>query len=114
MPRLKNKVVDGVIIDNPTSQSLIISEQKMDEITALTPSTVDLHRMIDAAVSEDDWVEIFRVARMGALNGSKADREFLTKYRFGLPAPVQPTAAKGSRISIVEIEKTSGESEVEE
>ena len=72
----------------------------------LPVAIVDLRRLIDAAVTEADWIEIIRIAKAGAQNGNRFDREFLFKYRFGLPPQmVQHTGNVGMKVAVIEISR---------
>lgn len=101
----RKTVVDGVIVESKSHSSLIVSTEDAESIP-LTPSTVDLRKMIDMAVSETDWIQIFMNARTAALNGDKASRDFLVKYRFGLPVATPPVQNERKGITILEVEKT--------
>lgn len=101
----RKQVVDGVIVESKSNTSLIVSTADAESMP-LTPSTVDLRKMIDAAVSERDWIQMFQTARDAALNGDKASRDFLVKYRFGLPVATPPNQAQRKGVTVLEIEKT--------
>ena len=74
----------------------------------LPVAIVDLRRMIDAAITEDDWIEIIRVAKEDAVKGGRISRDFLFKYRFGLPPQmVQHTGNIGMKVAIVEVQRPS-------
>ena len=95
----KVKQLDG---DEIQSISLIEPER------AVAPAdTVDLRKLIDRAVSESDWLDIIGKAKSDALEGDKPAREFLFKYRFGLPAPMSPVNdSPAGRILLIEVNKT--------
>ena len=85
------------------SRAVIEASQPMPQLPAVT---VDLRRLIDKAVSEDDWLEIFRKAKNKALDGERLWAEFLTKYRWGLPPQmVQHGGKVGAGVVIVEVTK---------
>ncbi len=101
MPRLKPAVKDGVI-----TQSLAVIPELPQEV--VSPQISDLRSLIDLAVTEDDWLAIFSQAKREALDGNARSREFLVKYRYGLPPQmVQHSGAVGMAVKIVEVVKAT-------
>lgn len=104
MPNFYRKVKEGVVID--------ASEKSIIEAPSSTPklpaAAIDLRRMIDAAVTEDDWIAIFSIAKGRALNGERLWAEFLTKYRWGLPPQMVQHGGKiNAGVVMVEVVKRS-------
>ena len=67
----------------------------------------DLKLLMDEAVTELDWLDIFRKAKEMALGGGQVGvkaMEFLAKYRWGLPAQMMGIGpGEQSKITIVEV-----------
>ena len=101
--RIKNSLIEEVVDD--MSRAVIEASQSMPQLPAVA---IDLRRMIDKAVSEDDWLAIFRMAKGKALDGERLWAEFLTKYRWGLPPQmVQHGGKVGAGVVIVEVIKST-------
>lgn len=111
MPRprkIKNSLIEEVVDD--MSRAVIEASQSIPQLPAVA---IDLRRMIDKAVSEEDWLAIFRMAKGKALEGERLWAEFLTKYRWGLPPQmVQHGGKVGAGVVIVEVIKT-GEQDID-
>ena len=105
MPRprkIKNSLIEEVVDD--MSRAVIEASQSEPQLPAVA---IDLRRMIDKAISENDWLEIFRMAKGKALDGERLWAEFLTKYRWGLPPQmVQHGGKVGAGVVIVEVIKS--------
>ncbi len=101
--RLKKSIASALIIDNPEQDALGVVLPRSREIEPFSPQAIDLRRLIDKAVTEDDWVMIITKAANEAKEGNRSAREFLTKYRFGLPAPATQDNKTGNIISIIEV-----------
>ena len=100
--RIKNSLIEEIVDD--MSRAVIEASQSMPQLPAVA---IDLRQMIDKAVSENDWLEIFRMAKGKALDGERLWAEFLTKYRWGLPPQmVQHGGKVGAGVVIVEVIKS--------
>lgn len=112
MPKVKKSTLaDGLVIGNPASdiRQVVMTEQRLKD--ALGNRSVseerDLQHLLDAAVSPDDWLAIFRNAKTQAMDGDKFSIMLLMKYKFGNPAPALPPKSQtNNRIAIVEVETT--------
>lgn len=107
MPR--KRIVNSVIQEeaNNITQAMIEASQSVPQLPAVT---VDLRRLIDKAISEDDWLAIFRMAKSKALDGERLWAEFLTKYRWGLPPQmVQHGGKVGAGVVMIEVVKYSND-----
>ena len=105
MPRPR-KIVNSILQEEAgnVTQAIIEVSQSVPQLPAVT---VDLRRLLDKAISENDWLEIFRMAKGKALDGERLWAEFLTKYRWGLPPQmVQHGGKVGAGVVIVEVIKS--------
>lgn len=74
---------------------------------ALSPRSSDLQRLVDMAVTEQDWIAVFRCAKDRALDGNVKWAEFLAKYKWGMPPQmVEHKGGIGVGIKVVEIIRT--------
>ncbi len=106
--RLKKSIASALVIDNPQQDALGVVLPRSHEIEPFSPQAIDLRRLIDKAVTEDDWIAIITKAASEAKEGNRSAREFLTKYRFGLPAPAsQDLKGGGNTIQIIEVSQMS-------
>jgi hypothetical protein len=84
-----------------------MTEQRLRDGLRSVSEERDLQHLLDAAVSPEDWTNIFRNAKEQALSGDKFSIMLLMKYKFGTPAQALPPKQSGnSRIAIVEVETT--------
>ena len=106
----KKRVKDGLLVTVAEDRSIIpVSDASLD---LYRPDDRDLRILMDKAVTEDDWIDIFSKAREMALSGGQVGvkaMDFLAKYRFGLPSQMtRPENEKQKPIQIIEIYKSSG------
>lgn len=95
----------------PSTAITVSPTQPLTDIalaTIVRPETMDIRRLIDEAVAEEDWLAIIRSARDLAKSGDNKSREFLARYRFGTPAAIESGDVDKSRAGalIVEVEKS--------
>ena len=102
MPRIR-KTVQSLVVGATDNTNM-----EIPNLPAISPTAVDLRRMIDCAITEQDWISIFSKFRGMAMDGNLKAAEFLAKYRFGLPPTMGTVNDKVSAgIQIVEIIKTT-------
>ena len=105
MPRLKK---NALIIAHDNSISTHATRIDIPDTEMITPQMMDMRKMIDAAITEQDWIDIFGVYRRLAISGDRKAAEFIAKYRFGLPAQMGSQNEKDvSGITVLEIVKTT-------
>ena len=106
-----------------TKSPTILSDAELMEsahpraVEIYRPDDRDLRLLMDRAVTEGDWHNIFVKAREIALSGGQVGikaMEFLAKYRFGLPAQMtRDDGEKQAEIRIVEIIKGNSVEQIE-
>ena len=105
MPRKATRTVSNGVVVNPTSVSIPNTSAIPDIYSSNTDR--DLKILMDRAVTESDWVMVFKTALDMSLGGGmiavKA-MEFLARYRWGMP-PTMTIAADNAnaQITIVEV-----------
>ena len=109
----KKRVKDGLFVDENDTPTSVVSANA--EIELYRPDDRDLRILMDKAVTEDDWHNVFStllgLATAGGQVGVKA-AELLMKYRFGLPAQMSRGEAEQKQpIKIIEIYRGNGVSE---
>lgn len=101
----------GLVNDGQTGIVSVSDSAQVPIREIFNPGDDNLKYLIDIAVTEGDWIAIFRRALDIALHGEKENMnlkamEFLAKYKWGVPAPmVGPSAVPPTRVTIVEIVK---------
>ena len=111
----KKRVKDGLLITVGEDRSIIPASDTSLDI--YRPDDRDLRILMDRAVTEDDWVDIFSKAREMALSGGQVGikaMDFLAKYRFGLPAQMTRPENEGvKQITVVEVIRAQGSPKTE-
>lgn len=108
MPR--KRIANSIIQEEASSITQAMIEASQSAPQQLPAVAIDLRRLIDRAISEDDWLAIFRMAKSKALDGERLWAEFLTKYRWGLPPQmVQHGGKVGAGVVMIEVIKHSND-----
>ena len=102
-PKPTRKVSKGVLV----SQTNISSYPEASTEVYRPTDDRDLQILMDAAITEDDWRDVFikakEIALSGGMVGVKA-MEFLAKYRWGMPATMTLASENAqAQITIVEV-----------
>lgn len=110
----KKRVKDGLFVDENDAPTSVVPVSSA-ELEIYQPDDRDLRILMDKAVTEDDWHNVFStllgLATTGGQVGVKA-AELLMKYRFGLPAQMSRGEAEQKQpIKIIEIYRGNGISE---
>lgn len=93
---------DGIVVDEKRqATSLVVHPENLPE--ALAAADRDLKLLMDAAVTPDDWLDIFRTAKEMSFKGNVKAMEFLAKYRWGLPATMIAATAGNAQITVIEV-----------
>lgn len=102
MPRIR-KTVQSLVVGATDNTNM-----EIPNLPAISPTAVDLRRMIDCAITEQDWISIFSKFRGMAMDGNLKAAEFLAKYRFGMPPSMGQVVDKTSTgIKVLEVVKTT-------
>ena len=105
MPKTSTKSQSPTIL----SDAELMESAHPQAVEIYRPDDRDLRLLMDRAVTEGDWHNIFVKAREIALSGGQVGikaMEFLAKYRFGLPAQMtRDDGEKQKPIQVIEIYK---------
>lgn len=100
------RVRGGLLVPSPSDSTTAIAIHPENLPAEQELQSADLKLLMDTAVNENDWIDIFRKAKEMALSGGATGvkaMEFLAKYRWGLPPQMLGLAVEQSRITIVEV-----------
>ena len=100
------RVRGGLLVSSPSDSTTAIAIHPENLPAEQELQSADLKLLMDTAVNEDDWIDIFRKAKEMALSGGPTGvkaMEFLAKYRWGLPPQMLGLAVEQSKITIVEV-----------